>query len=403
MGDPAAGDAGRADHLARGVVEPVEPDQQHVGEVVGHPAARPGGGADELLDEERVALGAVDDRRRAPARSGPRATSSAIRARTASSGSGDERDAVDAAQPGPLGDLAAQRVAAVQVVGAVRRHDRHRAGEGPGEQEAEHVAGRLVGPVGVLDDEQQRRLGRRPPRAARARPRTGRRGRGRRSSSRAVAGPSPGARAGAGPGRGAGRRPRRRSPGRSASSRPSTSENGQVGQRAVAEVEAVAGDDLPALGEGEVAQLGQQPGLADAGVAGEQRRGRLADRRRRGSRGRRTPSSEAISASSASRPTRVRLVCGPHRPVSRVRLSAARAICRGIGGAPGSAHRGPADVSPASPRRTSVAAPAAAGERRRGSGRSRYSISAFSRSRLRLLSYMVGSSAPRSVMTRFVV
>ncbi len=44
----------------------------------------------------------------------------------------------------------------------------------------------------------------------------------------------------------------------------------QVRQRAVAEVEAVAGADLPALGEGEVAQLGEQPGLPDTGVAGEE-------------------------------------------------------------------------------------------------------------------------------------
>jgi hypothetical protein len=34
----------------------------------------------------------------------------------------------------------------------------------------------------------------------------------------------------------------------------------------------VPGDDLPALGEREVAQLGEDPGLADAGVAGEQHR-----------------------------------------------------------------------------------------------------------------------------------
>jgi hypothetical protein len=29
-------------------------------------------------------------------------------------------------------------------------------------------------------------------------------------------------------------------------------------------------DDLPALGEGDVAQLGEQPRLADAGITGEQ-------------------------------------------------------------------------------------------------------------------------------------
>ena len=45
---------------------------------------------------------------------------------------------------------------------------------------------------------------------------------------------------------------------------------GEVGQGAVAEVEAVAGDDLPAEVEGAVAQRGEEPGLADAGVAGEE-------------------------------------------------------------------------------------------------------------------------------------
>ena len=48
----------------------------------------------------------------------------------------------------------------------------------------------------------------------------------------------------------------------------------EVGQRAVTEVEAVAGDDLPAVGDGEVTQLGEQPGLADAGVARQQHRTR---------------------------------------------------------------------------------------------------------------------------------
>ena len=45
---------------------------------------------------------------------------------------------------------------------------------------------------------------------------------------------------------------------------------GEVGQGAVGEVEAVAGDDLPAEVEGTVAQRGEQAGLADAGVTGEE-------------------------------------------------------------------------------------------------------------------------------------
>jgi hypothetical protein len=44
----------------------------------------------------------------------------------------------------------------------------------------------------------------------------------------------------------------------------------EVGQGAVGEVEAVAGDDLPAPVEGAVAQRGEESGLADAGVAREE-------------------------------------------------------------------------------------------------------------------------------------
>ena len=44
----------------------------------------------------------------------------------------------------------------------------------------------------------------------------------------------------------------------------------EVGEGAVAEVEAVPGHDLPAFGEGEVAELGEEAGLADAGVAREE-------------------------------------------------------------------------------------------------------------------------------------
>ena len=62
VGDPATGDAGRADDLARGLVEPVEPDQQHLGEVGRQRVVvGAGGGADQLLDEEGVAFGALDD------------------------------------------------------------------------------------------------------------------------------------------------------------------------------------------------------------------------------------------------------------------------------------------------------------------------------------------------------
>ena len=183
-----------------------------------------------------------------------------------------ELDPLDAAQPGPLGDLAAERVPAVEVVGAVGGHHRDRAVERPGEQEAEQVAGRLVGPVAVLDDHEERGgLGGRLQQRVHGGEQVG-------AVDAAVGlagvggffvGPHhPAARAEAGEGR--------------VLVGDLGDELGQlgleaaqhlgereVGQRAVAEVEAVAGDDPPLGGDGEVAQLHQQPGLADARVPGE--------------------------------------------------------------------------------------------------------------------------------------
>ena len=86
---------------------------------------------------------------------------------------------------------------------------------------------------------------------------------------------------------------------------------GEVGQGAVGEVEAVPGDDLPAQRAGLVAQLGEHAGLADSGVAGEQERS-----------GRtvldppdvRMPSRRHTCSSSASRPTSVGLRGGVTSP-----------------------------------------------------------------------------------------
>ena len=47
----------------------------------------------------------------------------------------------------------------MQVVAAVGRHDADPAREAAGEEQGEQVAGGLVGPVDVLDDEQERGLG----------------------------------------------------------------------------------------------------------------------------------------------------------------------------------------------------------------------------------------------------
>ena len=62
VGDPSAGDAGRAHDLAGRLVEAVEPHQQQLGEIGGERVVMGAGGrADQLLHEEGVALGALDD------------------------------------------------------------------------------------------------------------------------------------------------------------------------------------------------------------------------------------------------------------------------------------------------------------------------------------------------------
>ncbi len=77
----------------------------------------------------------------------------------------------------------------------------------------------------------------------------------------------------------------------------------EVGKRAVGEVEAVARGDLPAVLERAIAELGEQAGLAEAGVTAEEddRVGAVGGAR---PRGRPMPSRATSSPSSASRPTR---------------------------------------------------------------------------------------------------
>ena len=123
VGDPAAGHRGSPDHGPALVVEAVQAHEQQVGEVVGEPLGAELGG-DELLGEERVALGPVDDADQVgggdvAAVQGPdEAAYVVVRERR-------QLEAVDAGDPDPLGDGGAERVAAVQVVAAVGGHDGH--------------------------------------------------------------------------------------------------------------------------------------------------------------------------------------------------------------------------------------------------------------------------------------
>ena len=280
-----------------------------------------GGGADELLDEEGVALGALDDHVDLVVGEHGRRT----RRRQAGDQLADlggverlEGHPVHALEARPLGDLGAQRVLAVQVVGAVGRDERHRLAERAGEQEAHQVTGRLVGPVEVLDHEDERLLlgggleegvhgieQRGPvewgPMLAPPEPLAGlvdHPAAGREAVQGGVVAGDGGEHLG----------------GRDLEAAEDLGE-GEVGQGAVGEVEAVAGDDLPAEVEGAVAQRGEEAGLADAGVAGEEDDAAAG---RAVSPDATMPSRRVRSSSSASRPTRGAVVTGAMQPIMSV-------------------------------------------------------------------------------------
>ena len=150
---PAADDGGDPHDGLRGVVEPVDPGEQQPGEV-GRVGTAVAGGRGELLGEERVALGPPGDElddvvvegRAGAAHDPPQV------------GVG-QRPEVDPGEPRearPHGEGAGQRVPPVHVVAAVRGEEGHPVGKSAGEEQGEQVAGRLVGPVHVLDDDEQR-------------------------------------------------------------------------------------------------------------------------------------------------------------------------------------------------------------------------------------------------------
>ena len=68
-----------------------------------------------------------------------------------------EREPLDATGPFELGQERQQRVAAMELVGAVREQEHHRDVAQVPDEEPEQVAGRAIGPVQVLDDEHDRR------------------------------------------------------------------------------------------------------------------------------------------------------------------------------------------------------------------------------------------------------
>jgi hypothetical protein len=267
VGDPAPGDGRGAHHRDRGVVEPLEADQEHVGQVLGDPAVASRARTDQLLDEERVALGPGDDV--ADPLLGERDRAQLVD--QAAYVRGRQRldlDALDTGHPRPLGDLAAERVAAVEIVGAVGGDEGDRGVEPPAEEEAHQVAGRLVGPVEVLDDEQEGALTAdglgEGVDAVEEGGLVGRDGLGVGGlGQHALAGEEP-EQSGVALGHLV------EGVGELAGDATGDLGDGEVGKSAVGEVEAVPGQHLPALGQRPVAQLGQQPGLAHARVAGQE-------------------------------------------------------------------------------------------------------------------------------------
>lgn len=165
--DAPSGDRGRAQHLLGGVGQLLDADEEYVGE-----AARHGGGGrvdvagqrgEQLLRVEGVALGAFDDTADGGVGEDLR-PQGAYQAGHLGVGHRAQFETVHGGQPDQLGEQGAQGVAAVQVVRAVGGEDGQAVGRGTGrrvleepaaEEEAEQVAGGLVGPVEVFEDQEE--------------------------------------------------------------------------------------------------------------------------------------------------------------------------------------------------------------------------------------------------------
>ena len=156
VADPAAGHGGRPDHLPCGRLELVQPQDQQVGKIIGNPAGD-GPGGDQFLGEEGVSLGPVDhpgqlDVAQTVAQAGGELADRVVGQRA-------ELEPLHRRELDPARGDRAQWMPPVQIVGAVGDDDRHRRRERPGEQETDQLQAGPVGPVDVLDHQQQRPLG----------------------------------------------------------------------------------------------------------------------------------------------------------------------------------------------------------------------------------------------------
>ena len=154
--DPLSGGRRHAEELLGGFGEVRDPAEEDIAkrgwQLAGAVLA---GGDEQLLGEERVPAGPGVDRfeeRRVEVSTRDRPE---LLDRLAV-GEREELDALDSPAALELGDERQQRVAAVELVGAVGEQQHDRAVAQVADQEAEQVTGRPIGPVKVLDDEQQR-------------------------------------------------------------------------------------------------------------------------------------------------------------------------------------------------------------------------------------------------------
>ncbi|ESU47380.1 hypothetical protein P376_4642 [Streptomyces sp. HCCB10043] len=138
----------------------LDPDEQEVAERFGEPGAVAAAlqGAGQLLDEEGVAVGAFEDLVD-ECGLGDLGEDAGQLAADLVVAEPVEFDAGDATQPVQLGEEGAQGVAAVDVVGAVGADDHEAAGTQGAEEIGEQMPGGGVRPVQILQDEDDRAVG----------------------------------------------------------------------------------------------------------------------------------------------------------------------------------------------------------------------------------------------------
>ncbi len=145
----------QAQHVLRGLAQALDAHHQRVAQRRGQCAAPVEAGRQQLLGEERVALAALEE---PLGESRVRRGSEDVAELLGQLGAREalEADAARARIALELGEQRAQRVAAVQLVGAVGGDDEHPLCPEAAAEEDEERAGRAIRPVDVLQHERER-------------------------------------------------------------------------------------------------------------------------------------------------------------------------------------------------------------------------------------------------------